>query len=259
MKLQLIGLPLATYRRLKPQFEEWAASIAPHDSIIAVPSVDDKRPNLPKADLREVYARVQEGFVHLGVVPFRQVWNDMYKAFRLDCRVRQLPLSEPINSITWGELQGVLISMIEFERRWLGTICPTDVRSPLLLPPPSFEPERDLNDYWSKCDVYGDATQLGIAHNLLGRVQARHRKRKEGGGQAWLDSKSRYFAYDPARHALSTSERAGRQHYRFCFSLPAGFHFDVEHESEGEFVLRDRTGAFHRGRHLNVDPWGSVR
>jgi hypothetical protein len=259
VKLQLIGLPLAAHRRLKPQFEEWAAALSPNHSILAVSSVDDKRRNLPKADLPEVHERVQGGFVHLGVVPGRQVWDAVYKAFKFDCRVRLLPLSDPINSITWEELQQVLIDMIEFEQRWLDMICPTDLRNPLLLPPPSFEPDRDLNDYWSKCDVYRDAAQLGIAHELLNKVRTRHRKPREKSGQVWVDSKSRRFAFDPARHARSPLERTGRKRYRFCFNLPAGFHFDVQHESEREFILQDRMGASHRGRHLNVDPWGSVR
>jgi hypothetical protein len=209
--------------------------------------------------LREVVARVNAGFVHLGVVPYRDVWDVVYKAFRLDCRVRQFGLSDPINLIAWEELQQALVDMIEFEQRWLDMICPTDLRSPLLLPPPSFEPERSLTDYWSKCDVYHDTARLGIAHDLLGRVRARHRKRTERSGNAWVDNKKRQFTFDPARHALSPLERDDKRRYRFCFTLPTGFHFDVQHESEREFMLRDKMGAFHRGRHLNVDPWGSIR
>ena len=259
MKLQFIGLPLAAHRRLKPQFDDWTASLIPNHKIIAVPSVDNNRPNVPKAELSEVQARVQGGHVHLGVVPNREVWAAMYKEFRFDCRVVKLPLSDPVNSITWDELRQALMDMIEFEQRWLDQICPTDLRSPLLLPPPSFEPARALNDYWSKCDVYRDYARLGMAHDLLGRVRASHRRRREGSGQGWVDSKRRHFAFDPARHALSPVERTGRQHYRFCFNLPAGFHFDVQHELKQEFTLHDRTGVLHRGVHLNVDPWGRVR
>jgi hypothetical protein len=75
-----------------------------------------------------------------------------------------------------------------------------------------------------------------------------------------LDGSGRQFRFDPARHALSPQERAKERRFRFCFEVPSGFHCDVEHQSGGEFSLKDHLGAlFQKIRHANVDPWGSVR
>jgi hypothetical protein len=263
MKLQLIGMPQAAHRRLKSRFDEWAETLRPEHTIIATPCRNHHVPAIGKPELNDIRAKVRDGFVHLIVVPVRD-WELVHKEFRLDCRTTILRFGDSYEEVTWEQVAELIMKSIAFEKRWLHTICPPDLHHALLLPPPCFEPARKLKGYWEKCDVYGNTELLAVAHDVLQSVSAEHRRRKEGQGhgqhgQCWRDCKGRQFTFDPARHAMSPSERAGERRFRFCFQLPVGFHFDVQHEFGTEFTVRDKLGSAYTGRHLNIDPWGSVR
>jgi len=67
-----------------------------------------------------------------------------------------------------------------------------------------------------------------------------------------------WYAFDPARHGRSGADRQNRKSYRFCYEIPAGFHYDVTDDSGKPFKI-EIDGRLHTLTHCNVTPWGVVR
>jgi hypothetical protein len=126
------------------------------------------------------------------------------------------------------------------------------------LPPPSFEPAPQVWDYWTDCDVYRRSEGLTEANNALQAVESLHRKPSDS-GTCWLDVRGRRFQPARHRHGLTPVEPAGGERFRFCFKVPGGFHYDVDHHRSQAFLLYDRFGNAHKVLRANVDPWGSIR
>jgi len=254
----VVGLPLRTHRRLKPQFEEWVRSLAPALNVRALPSLAENVPQIGPAEINAIRRNASEGYVHIAVVPCRDQ-GQVRREFLFDCRVAILDLPSDPLGMPWEAMLSGLTRFMEFEERWSQSIAPRDLHHPLLLPPPSFGPEREVQNYWKTCDTYRDTSTLTTANNTLQRVRALHRRMLSGLGSFWLDCRRLRFRIDPTRHGRTPDERQGIQRHRFCFPVPLGFHFDVEHEDSGVFTIRDQVGVIHTLRHANVDPWGSLR
>lgn len=188
------------------------------------------------AEIRDLAAAVAQGFTHI-VIPASRDWKVIQSQFRFDCRVHIVRLREPLKDITWEILQDRLHSATKLDERWLGKICPTDVRHPLLLPPSVFSTKRSTHDYWRRCDVYAEEQILG-AEELLRLVDKEHWRPDGAGGRSWIDGKNLRYRTDRSKHGRSTADRANRKAYRFCFEVPPGFHYDVTDVDSRAFAIR---------------------
>lgn len=251
------GLPLNAYRKLKSDFETWAESLSPEVRSRACPSLSEHTPNI-SGDLKNIERNAADGYVHIALFPCRK-WEQVAERFRFDCRVALLDLPGNMHEIDWPAVEAALASFLDFEKRWCQSILPQNVNHPLLLPPPSFEPDSAVRNYWRSCDVYRKNERLTAANNALQTVFSLHRKVAEGSAKWWQDARGRCFRVDPARHGRTPAERAGAERFRFCFKVPSGFHFDVDHHRGQAFLLYDWSGKAHNVRRANVDPWGSIR
>lgn len=254
---QFAGLPLNAYRKLERDFYSWAETLMPAIRFRACPLLSEHTPRISTGDLKNIENNTAEGYVHIALFPIRD-WKQVRDRFRFDCRVAILDLPGYLYGINWYMVEDALAKFLDFERRWCQTVCPRDLNHPLLLPPPSFEPAPKIRNYWKDCDVYRRTEELTEANNALQAMESLHRKPTDS-GTCWLDTRGRRFRVDPARHARTPAERAGAERFRFCFRVPVGFHFDVDHNRLQEFLLTDRSGKAHKVRRANVDPWGSIR
>lgn len=256
MNFHLFGLPLSTHRRLKRESEGWRDAVpAPH-RFRATPISTNEYAPFTKGEIRDLAAAVAEGFTHI-VVPASRDWKVIQTHFRLDCRVHIARLWEPLKDITWELLRERLQATTKLDELWLEKVCPTDLRHPLLLPPPVFSTTRNTHRYWYRCDVYSEQ-QIREAEELLEVVENEHRRPDSSGGRSWIDGKNRRYRIDPSKHGLSAADRAKSKAYRFCYDVPPGFHYDVTDEAGRTFdILID--GTRRKVSHCNVTPWGHVR
>ena len=258
LRVQLVGMPLRVHRRLSVELGDFASRLRPEILLRLVPSSSQSLPDIGRPELEVVRQNIQEGYTHIAVVPSR-AQKEVLREFRFDCRVILLDLPGDFIRLPWDVFENCLRVAFDFELRWCDAIRPSDVRSPLLLPEVSFVPEREVVDFWRHCDCYRDASRLTRANNLLQAVRGAHRRSKAGVGAYWVDAGRRQFIVDPSYHATSREERRGLLRFRFCYQVPAGFHYDVTHELGERFSIRGR-GEFHdRVLRVNADPWGSIR
>ncbi len=257
MKLQIVGLPLAAHRRMEAELRAWIESQRPQHDVRPTPSKDRSKPVIDQAEIRDIMASVQEGFVHPMVVPTR--WHPSLRVFRYDCRLAFLQIDGDFEVLEWGALRQALDACIGFEVRWANVIQPPDLRHPLLLPPPCFSPVPAVGDFWRLCDTYGNTATIGEAHDTIQKVIATHRRQQGGIGSYWEDHRSRRFVPDHSGHGLTPEERAGNRRFRFCFEVPRGFHYDVTHTRGCRFEFFDSERNHHLTERAKVDPWGRVR
>lgn len=258
IKAQIAGLPLPFYRKIRSSLDQWALSLRPGVEIRACPSLSPTFPQMNDAELNAVKANVLDGYVHIAMFPCRD-WERLRDALRFDCRVFVLKNLRYIPTPSWEELKLDIEKFLDYEERWCKIARPPDWNHPLLLPPPCFEESKEVEDFWSKCDVYWDTSKLNQANNTLAAVRSRHRGKLAGAKYAWADVKGKVFTVDPSRHALSPMERMGLIRYRFCYGVPPGFHYDVIHKSQQHFTIRDQYGESRTLNRANIDPWGNVR
>jgi hypothetical protein len=248
LRIQLGGLPLKTYRRLRPNLDRWAADRQSELQLRVSPSNDEYQPRLQLADIEK---NIEDGFIHIVVVPTRET-RDLVRQQRYRCRTTLLEPEDRALDVGWNEFQSLLTAAFRFERRWCKAVGPSDLAHPLLLPNSSFEPVADLSGFWTYCDCYGTTTLLTNAHNLVGRFSAIHRQHSNTGSY-WLDRAGRSFRVDRSFHGRSERERRGRKPYRFCFEVPPGFHYDVVNDQGATFSINgSATADGNVVRHSNV-------
>jgi hypothetical protein len=259
IKLQVVGMPLKTHRRLRPEFDKWVPTVAQDLSVRLLPSSHETIPRIDSSEFHQIQSNIQDGFVHIAIVPSRNQ-RDAQIRFRFDCRVINLNLSSDCQHITWQEFQDAISESLIYEKKWCTIARPNDTNHPLLLPRPSFEPELSVGDFWRQCDCYREAALLLEANNALQRVKSLHKRIPHGQSSFWEDSRRREFRVDPSRHGLAPEQRRGLKKFRFCFEVPRGFHYDVVHASGARFSLTGREEQVYRDiNRANVDPWGTVR
>jgi hypothetical protein len=254
-RLQVVAIPARVHHRLKRDLETWRGQSGAEVQVRFAPSM---HPNEPRVPLEQVRSNIQDGFVHLTVVPTRD-WPELKRQLLFDCRVARLSLPGDLMRLTWAEFRRALDETLGFEARWSEVVRPRNTNHALLLPPSVLVPDREASGFWARCDCYADPGLLTAANNTLQLVEARHRRSEQGLGVYWIDGRRRRFTADRTAHARSPEERAGRRRFRFACEVPPGSHCDVVHELRSWFSVRDRSGVDRRLRRANVDPWGSVR
>lgn len=259
IQLQVVGLPKK--RHMAFDRERRMLQGSPPEGI-RVRFASSDHPTFPVINMKQVQANIQDGFVHLAVVPLRPLdFERIFSSLRRDCRLTQLQLRGKPDAITWADLEIALAKVIEFERQWATRIRPTDLRHPLLLPAPSFEAEDDVAHLWDACDCYYTEQSLADATEVIDQFERLHRRSSKNDGPRawfWFDRQNRCFKHDKAGHGRSAMARAGGRQFRFAFEVPADFHFDVRCEGK-PISLRDAAGQLHAAdTHLNVNPWGKV-
>lgn len=256
MKIHLFGLPLSVHRRLKEESANWhEAVLAPH-SFRATPISSNSFGPFSEPELAGLIQAVGEGFTHI-VIPGNRDWQEVKRRLQFDCRIHLAKLREPIRDLTWNILREQLNAIARLDEAWLSRLSPVDVRHPLLLPPLVFATHRETAEYWRHCDAYSQE-KFASAEQLLVEVEKHHRRPDKCGGRSWLDSRNRRFRIDPAKHGFSKADRTGAKSYRFCFEIPAGFHYDVTDDSGRTFRIQI-DGCARIVTHCNITPWGKVR
>ena len=256
MNVHLFGLPLSTHRRLKQESDGWQDAVPEPHRFRSTPISTNEYAPFTKGEIEHLADVVAEGFTHI-VIPASRDWKVLQSRFLFDCRVHIARLWEPLKDIRWEHLKEQLQAATRLDEVWLGRLCPTDVRHPLLLPPSVFSATRNTHRYWHRCDVYSEE-QIPEAEELLGVVEKEHRRADGNGNRSWIDGREWRYRIDPSKHGLSVADRAKNKAYRFCYEVPPGFHYDVTNDAERTFVIRI-DGKLQRVAHCNVTPWGHVR
>jgi len=256
MKVHLFGLPISLHRRLKEESGNWSNAVPAGHQFRATPIESNDKGPFKQAELDELFRGVSEGFLHV-VIPANRNWDVIRKRFQFDCRIHLARLRDPLRDLTWDILRDVLHAVMTMDETWLEKFCPRDLRDALLLPPPVFATYRETADYWRHCDAYA-TERFPAAEKLLADVERHHRRPDGQGGRSWLDASNRRYRFDSARHALSPTDRKKHRSFRFCYEIPAGFHYDVTDDSGKKFKI-EIDGRSQTLEHCNVTPWGFVR
>jgi len=256
MKVHLFGLPKSAHIRLREESRDWSEAVPDPNKFRSTPILSNELGQVSNSEIQELSKAVGDGFTHLVLAGVRD-WKKIYSFFQFDCRVHIARLREPIRDLSWPLLQQHLHDVVSMDEVWLRKLSPTDLRHALLLPPKVFVTNRNTADYWQRCDVYS-RDLFALAEQLLLDVERHHRRPDGQGGRSWLDSHNRRFRIDPARHGRSQADRAGKKSYRFCFEIPAGFHYDISGDDGKTFVV-EINGRRESLTHCNVTPWGIVR
>jgi len=256
MKVHVFGLPLNVHRRLKQESENWRDAVPDGHIFRATPSSSNQMGPFSEPELRELLQTVSEGFTHI-VLPGSRNWQEVRDRWRFDCRIHLARLREPVKDLTWPILREHLRAVVLMDELWLSRLSPHDLRHALLLPPAVFATNRETAEYWRYCDAYSKDV-FTSAEQLLAKVEEHHRHPDPQGGRSWLDARGRRFRIDQARHGRSEADRAGMRSFRFCFEMPAGFHYDVS-DDIGRTINVDIDGHMRAVSHFNVTPWGKLR
>lgn len=257
IKIQVAAFPGAIYRRLKPDLEILQREEMPERAEVRfVQSRNDYLPEIMTAEFRQIEANIQDGFVHIGVLPTRTY--DTLRPFTMDCRIVRLDVGGNLQRLSIEEFRSAVFRVVEYEKRWCAVIQPDNWHHPLWLPPPSFEVDSDLKDYWKRCDCYQRTDRIEVAHNLVQSIISKHRVSEKSRGSYWLDIRSRRFRVDKSRHGMTPEERAGKRRFRFASEVPIGFHYDVQRMDEGKFTICSPAKTHHGCTRVNVNPWGHV-
>ena len=256
MKVHLFGLPISLHRRLKEESSNWTNAVPDGHEFRATPIESNEKGPFKQTEIDELFRGVEEGFTHI-VIPANRNWDAIRKGLKFDCRIHLARLRQTLRDLTWEILKTALHDTAAMDEEWLAKFCPKDLRHPLLLPPPIFMTFRETAEYWRHCDTYS-AAQFPAAEQLLADVDRHHRRPDGQGGRSWLDARNRRYRFDPARHARSQADRDKVKSFRFCYEIPAGFHYDVTEDTGRTFNI-DIDGRPQALTHCNVTPWGFVR
>jgi hypothetical protein len=256
MKIHLFGLPISLHRRLKEESSEWSDAVPTGHDFRATPIATNEMGPFTQAELEELFKGVSEGFTHI-VIPATRNWNMIRDRLQFDCRIHIARLRQPLRDLTWDILKDALHAIAATDEVWIDKFCPKDLRHALLLPPPVFATYRETDQYWRHCDAYS-SDRFSVAEKLLEEVERHHRRPDGKGSRSWLDSRNRRYRFDPARHGRSDADRENHKAYRFCYEIPAGFHYDVTEDSGKSFKI-EIDGRSQTLTHCNVTPWGVVR
>lgn len=257
MNVHLFGLPISLHRRLKEESGgKWAGAVPNGHAFVATPLNSNEIRAFSTAELGELDKAVGNGLTHI-VIPASRDWREIGRRFQYDCRIHIARLRQPLRDLTWAILRDTLHAIVIMDETWLDKLSPKDLRHALLLPPECFLTNARTVEYWRRCDVYS-MDQFASAERLLNEVEREHRTPDRQGGHSWLDARNRRFRPDPSRHGRSSADRDNRKSYRFCYEIPAGFHYDVTEDSGRSFKINigSKTETV---THCNITPWGFIR
>jgi hypothetical protein len=260
IKIQVVGCPERIYHRLSRKFDDFAvAQLAKGTAEIRhSPSDQSERSHFTAAQLRDNFIA---GFYHAALFPMRQgatVDAQLARLGAYDYRLTWLRFQGDVVDADWATIERELQRVVDYEVAWSGAIRPADHNHPLLLPPTAFEPSHECQGYWKTCDCYSDKVKIERARNVLETVRKTHRA--ERNGARWVDRRDRQFSIDRSAHGRNLDDRSGLPRARFCFTVNAGFHYDVVHSHGRRFTVNGNDGVAHTQiKRANIDPWGAVR
>lgn len=156
------------------------------------------------------------------------------------------------------EIVRVLAEIADEEKYWGQHIKPKSHIHALILPRCSFNSKGKYGNLWDSCEMYGSIDNLTAAIRQLELFDREYGSSVSQGGRGWKDSKRIFFNPYGQRHAKAPEW----YHWKYSFPLPEGFHYDVSHDQNQFFHVKDANGALHKvaqGEHLNLDPHGRVR
>ena len=176
--------------------------------------------------------------------------------FRRELRRRSLrtvwlekPLSRQYGS---GEFREALNRLLEFEEQWRQSLRP-ELNSPLLLPESAFTAAASVQSMWKRVqDVAVGQDNIRAVSDSMQRFIREHRRHS-----GWIDTRRLLFGRGAqhGEHGLSNWRK-----HKLGFSLPSGFHFDVQHDQNRRFRLRDQDWTYNEFNvYTNVDAHGFLR
>lgn len=265
--LILAGLPRSLADRVKATKEKSQSTHGlPTDWHLNFVNTSQKKPSLSEADVqrvcREASKSTESHVVGVSVIAGdsrKQVAQRIRPFFRFrwfdnNC-LHMIYNSNP-------DIMKILSDVIREETYWGQHVKPKNHHHALLLPKGSFNDHR-FQELWEACEAYGDMGLMkGAARkiNLFTNKYLGHTKTSERYPErrCWKDSNSLLFDQNGPRHGKAPDWFQ----WKYSLRLLDGFHYDVSHESQQAFQVKDANGILHRvarGKHINLDPHGRVR
>ena len=244
----IAGIPLGAYRRRpeRPTFEQWRVRVIPssHHSKAKLDGIWTRV-------MRSAEAAAADG-VHLILAHYRdderpKFEDEASKSFRVVWLSRGI--AQSYGAKAFDEAIGKALS---FEDDWRRSLRPS-IDSPLLLPETAFSAEMGVADMWRRAmRVREDRDSIAAVANMIGRFRERHRR-----SEKWRDVENLTFARGPSHGG---QHLPGWRRMKLTFRLPDGFHFDVRHDANRAFFVRNESGqALKFQRYTNIDAHGYIR
>jgi hypothetical protein len=238
------------------RYQGWSFKFAPRNG---------KEPQLLPQDVNEIerLAKDSDDIHVLGWTAQSKHNLASASIIRQYFRFRWFPLHmlQQIGSANPEGFLAKLESDLGEESLWTARVKPADLSSPLLLPASCFKCSSRHVELWRHAQAYGDIENINSAEQAVSQFRREYLRRIVFSGRQqnkWLDQNELVFDEDGERHAIAPSPRS----WKFSYRVIDGFHYDVTHHREREFLLRDVGGTSHRANkreHINVDPHGYVR
>ncbi|MBF0143017.1 MAG: hypothetical protein HQL59_06110 [Magnetococcales bacterium] len=263
--LILAGLPRSLADRVKAANRKRSKSASgfPPDWNLAFVNTHGKSPSLLESDVERVFQEASKstgshvvGISEIAGKSRKQVAKRIRPFFRFRWSDKKLlPLIYNSNP----ELMDVLFDVIREETCWEEHIKPKDQHHALLLPKGSFNSKCRCQELWEACEAYGDKENINGAIQKI-KLFTREYRRRAGNSEkyCWRDSNGLIFDQNGPRHGKAPDWFQ----WKYSFKLPDGFHYDVSHERQQAFQIKDADCVLHqvaRNQHLNLDSHGRVR
>lgn len=255
----ILGVPKQQGRRLKALRDPQSVALREGWSFHFVNSAKDDIVSITDSVIEQALRRA-EAATAIHIFSFRprpkEQQEALHRATRPYFRMRWVDNAQlmliPHNLASFADY---LSSELGIEEQWTAEVQPVDVRSPLVLPEPSFTVAKPQQHVWRLASEAGSVDQVRGAANALLGFRNSYWRSSTGGYGAWIDEVGNVFDHSGARHGLAPFPRSMKYSYR----IPEGFHFDVTGPARRAFHVRDFSGRLRRGDvggHINIDPHG---
>ena len=149
---------------------------------------------------------------------------------------------------------------VDEEDAWRAALHPVDKSSPLALPQEGFAAHSGVAHIWEMCEAFNkEAGFFSTVANRIVRFSNCHLKKWDKHSERFfIDEASRVWKDDGPYHGEAPFPRD----WKYSSALPAGFHFDVQHEQRKAFEYTDAARvkkAVAAAKHCNVDAHGFLR
>jgi hypothetical protein len=252
------GIPSPVARRIGAALEK----VSPCDWTFSLfPGRDQKRASL---EPRQVEALQQEAAQRGGAHVFAMTENrdngPVAEQLRTYFRFRWL---EPSMLRLVAQDEEAFIKQVQDvlkeETAWRARVMPDSKNSALVLPRRIFSCTAQSDVIWQLAEKYNDGPEAFSAFERHAhKFELSHRRKVRSYERSyWVDDNRRVWKDDGALHGVAPFPRG----WKYSWALPVGFHFDVEHEQERAFTLRDHEGRQHEvkaSKYVNIDAHGWV-
>lgn len=242
----IAGVSLGAYRRARNPIDRrgW--------TVLVIPSEREDKHDL-RGIWKKVMGRIDQARcdgAHLFLLHGKDSERRTFKELReRSYRAVWLP-ADVCRQYGKSAFERALNDLLCFEEQWRDSIRP-NLNSPLLLPEGVFRAARQASEAWKRArTVHAGRDDLRDVANVVARFREAHRRQSH-----WIDERRLTYRHG-THHAIHVSDWRKR---KLTFDIPAGFHFDVQHERSRPFTLRARDGSHDFDQYTNVDPHGFVR